>query len=48
MSVDVCPPRALKKDFDECNKTFRRSKEKNSTFLTSPKGNRHREKVYLE
>lgn len=38
MSVDVCPPRALKKDFDECNKTFRRSKEKNSTFFKKPEG----------
>lgn len=38
MSVDVCPPRAFKKDFDECNKTFRRSKEKNSTFFKKPEG----------
>lgn len=49
MSVDVCLPRAFKKKTStNAIKRFGVRRKRIRRFLKSPKGNRHREKVYLE
>lgn len=49
MSVDVCPPRAFKKKTStNAIKRFGVRRKRIRRFLKSSKGNKHREKVYLE